>query len=58
MKKDFKKDMTPMSHILNNVAVPPTTNQKENFSFLRNGATNVPTPNLAERKVIMENKRQ
>ena len=58
MKKDFKKDMTPMSHILNNVALPPTTNQKENFSFLRNGATNVPTPNLAERKVIMENKRQ
>ena len=58
MKTDFKKDMTPMSHILNNVALPPTTNQKENFSFLRNGATNIPTPNLAERKVIMENQRQ
>jgi hypothetical protein len=25
---------------------------------LRNGATDVPTPNWAERKVIMENKRQ
>jgi len=58
MKVDVKKDMTPMSHILNNVALPPTTNQKENFSFLRNGATEIPTPNLAERKVIMENRGQ
>ena len=58
MKTDFKKDMTPMSHILNNVALPPSTNQKEHFSFLRNGATNIPTPNLAEQKVIVEKQRQ
>ena len=58
MKTDFKKDMTPMSHILNNVALPPSTNQKENFSFLRNGVTNIPTPNLAEQKVIVEKQRQ
>ena len=58
MKTDFRKDMTPMSHILNNVAMPPTNSQKEHFSILRNGATNIPTPNLAEKKVIMENQRQ
>lgn len=58
MKTDIKKDMTPMSHILNNVAMPPSNTKKENFNFLRNGATNVPTPNLVERKVIMENKGQ
>lgn len=58
MKTDVKKDTTPMSHILNNVAMPPSTGKKEHFSFLRNGATNVPTPNMAEQKVIMENKRR
>lgn len=58
MKTDIKKDMTPMSHILSNVAMPPSNAKKENFNFLRNGATNVPTPNLVERKVITENKRQ
>lgn len=58
MKSDVKKDMTPMSHLLNNVTPPPATAKKETFNFLRNGATDVPTPNWAERKVIMENKRQ
>lgn len=57
MKTDVKKDMTPMSHILNNVAVPQGSTQKERFNFLRNGATNIPTPNIAEQKKIMENKR-
>ena len=57
MKKDFKKDMTPMSHILKNAARPQSTVQKDKFNFLRNGATEVPTPNLVERKKIMENNR-
>ncbi len=57
MKTDVKKDMTPMSRILNNAAVPQSSSQSEKFNFLRNGAKDVPTPNLAERKVITENKR-
>lgn len=57
MKTDVKKDMTPMAHILNNVARPPQTAAKENYNFIRNGAKDVPTPSLAERKRIMENKR-
>ncbi len=57
MKTDMKKDMTPMAHILNNVAHPQENAQKDRFNFIRNGATNVPTPSLAERKKIMENKR-
>ena len=57
MKTDVKKDMTPMSHILKNAARPQGTAQKDKFNFLRNGATEVPTPNLVERKKIMENNR-
>ncbi|MCD7878907.1 MAG: flagellar biosynthetic protein FliQ [Candidatus Gastranaerophilales bacterium] len=57
IKFDTKKDMTPMSHILNNAARPQGSTQKEKFNFLRNGATDIPTPNLAEQKVINENKR-
>ena len=57
MKTDVKKDMTPMTHILNNAARPSGTAQKENYNFIRNGARDIPTPNLAERKTIMENKR-
>ena len=30
---------------------------QDKFNFLRNGATEVPTPNLVERKKIMENRR-
>lgn len=56
MKTDMKKDMTPMSHLLNHAAVPQTQ-KKENFNFIRNGAKDIPTPNLAERKKIMENNR-
>ena len=56
IKKDVKKDMTPMSHILNNTARPQGTAQKDKFSILRNGATNIPTPNLAEQKKINENR--
>lgn len=57
MKTDVKKDMTPMDRILNNAATPLQSSQKDKFNFLRNGAKDVPTPNLAERKVIMENNR-
>lgn len=57
MKTDTKKDMVPMQHILNNAARPQGTAQKDRFNFLRNGAKEVPTPNIAERKKIMENKR-
>lgn len=57
MKTDVKKDMTPMSHILNNTTKPQGTSQKEMFSFNRRGGLEIPTPNLAERKVIMEKNR-
>ena len=57
MKTDIKRDMTPMSHILKNTAHPSGTAQKENFSIIRNGAVNIPTPNLAEQKKINENRR-
>ena len=43
--------------IMQNAAKPMTNNKKETFNFLRNGATNVPTPNLAEQKKIFENGR-
>ena len=57
MKTDFKKDMVPMEHILNNTTRPQPTVQKDKFNFLRNGAREIPTPNLVERKAITENKR-
>ncbi len=55
MKTDMKKDMTPMDRILNSSATPLQSQQKDRFNFLRNGAKEVPTPNLVERKTIMEN---
>lgn len=58
MKKDMHKDMTPMSEILNNAAHPNGTAQKERFSINRNRTVEIPTPTLAERKTIMENKRR
>ena len=57
MKTDVKNDMTPMSELLKNAATPRNNTQRDKFSFLRNGATDIPTPDLAERKRIMENKR-
>lgn len=57
MKSDSKKDMVPMEHILNNAAKPNPTTKGDRFNFLRNGAKEVPTLSLAERKKIMENKR-
>ncbi len=57
MKTDVKKDMTPMKRILENAAAPMASSQKDKFNFLRNGAKEIPTPNLAEQKVIMENNR-
>lgn len=57
MKTDIRKDMVPMDHILNNAAKPQSTMQKDRFNFLRNGAKEVPTPNLAERKRITETQR-
>ena len=57
MKTDVKKDMTPMADILNNAVKPQGMAEKDRFNFLRNGATDVPTPNLVEKKKIMENNR-
>ena len=57
MKDDYQKDMTPMAHILNSTSRPQGTAKKEKFNFLRNGATTIPTPNLAEQKKIEENRR-
>lgn len=57
MKNDVKKDMTPMSHILRNAVTPSDSNQSNKQNFLRNGARDIPTPNLVEGKKIMENKR-
>jgi len=57
MKTDVKKDMTPMSHILKNATRPQGTARKDSFSLIRNGAQEVPAPNIAERKRIMENRR-
>ncbi len=57
MKTDVKKDMIPMNRILNNATKPQGINESDKFNFLRNGAKEIPTPNLAERKRIMENKR-
>ena len=57
MKTDTKKDMIPMEHILKNTVKPQGITQKDRFNFIRNGATNIPTPNLVEEKKIMENKR-
>ena len=57
MKTDVKKDMTPMRDLLNNAAKPQGIAERDRFNFLRNGATDVPTPNLVERKKITENGR-
>ena len=57
MKTDSKSDMTPMSHILNGVARPPETAKSNKYNFLRNGATDVPTPNFVEKKYIKENRK-
>ncbi len=57
MKSDMKKDMTPLNQILNNAKTPLSSTQKDKFNFLRNGAKEIPEPNLAERKVITENNR-
>ena len=57
MKSDVKSDMTPMSHILNGVARPPETAKSNKYNFLRNGATDIPTPNFVEKKYIRENKK-
>ena len=57
MKTDVKKDMTPMSELLKNQKTPGENLQTDKFNFLRNGAKDIPEPNLAERKRIMENGR-
>lgn len=54
MKTDVKKDMTPMSHILNNTTRPQGTAEKQMFNFNRGKALEVPTPSIVERKVILE----
>ncbi len=57
MKTDVKQDMTPMEHILNNAAKPMKQSQKDRFEFLRNGATEIPTPDFVEQKTIGGNNR-
>ncbi|MGM9994251.1 MAG: flagellar biosynthetic protein FliQ [Candidatus Avigastranaerophilus sp.] len=57
MKTDYKKDMVPMSTILNSPSRTMGNDKKDRFSVLRNGAVEVPAPNLVERKTIMENRR-
>lgn len=57
MKTDVKSDMTPMSELLKNAAAPSGNVKTDKFNFLRNGAKDVPTPDLTEYKKIMENKR-
>ena len=58
MKTDFRKDMTPMNEILNNAAHPNGSTQRSRFSHTRNRSLEVPVPNIAERKTIMENNRR
>ena len=57
MKTDVKKDMTPMSEILKNAATPTSNPVRNKSNFLRNGASEIPSPDLTERKKIMENNR-
>ncbi len=57
MKTDIKNDMTPMSELLKNEAKLPETSGKDKFNFLKNGSKEIPTPDLTERKRIMELKR-
>ena len=57
MKTDVKTDMTPMSELLKNAATPREGVKTDKFKFLRNRATDIPTPDLTERKKIMENGR-
>lgn len=58
MKTDTKKDMTPMTHLLNSTTPPQgSLGEKTKMNFFKNKALEVPTPNLAERKTILENNR-
>ena len=57
MKTDVQKDMTPMTELLKNQKTPGDGLKTDKFNFLRNGATDIPTPDLTERKRIMENGR-
>ena len=57
MKTDFRKDMTPMSKLMQNSKNPINGTSKERFNYQRNKASNMPSPDLAERKKIMENRR-
>ncbi len=57
MKTDIKNDMTPMSHILNSSKSPDSIERRNRYNYLKNGAKEIPTPNLAEQKRIFENKR-
>lgn len=57
IKTDIKKDMTPMSDILNITKPVGISGQSQRIEHVRNRGLEVPTPNLAERKKIIENKR-
>jgi len=58
MKVDMKKDMTPMARILSNPTNIKDAPSRNHYNYLRNGAKEIPTPNIAEQKRIMENNRQ
>lgn len=57
MKTDYKKDMVPMSSILNNATRPQDNKNNERFNFTRSSIKDVPRANLLERKTIIENNR-
>lgn len=57
MKTDMKTDMTPMDHILKNAVTPNGVSNKSRNNYLKNSGNEVPSPNLAEQKTILENKR-
>ncbi len=57
MKSDIKNDMTPMKHILNSSKAPDGIERKNRYNYLKNNAREIPYPNIAEQKKIMENKR-
>jgi len=57
MKKDIRKDTTSIAEILNKTTTPQSMTEQERYNYIRNRGNEIPTPNLAERKKIMENKR-
>lgn len=58
MKSDVKKDTTSLKDLMNKITPPNSVKNKDDFSFEKaRKSYDIPTPNLAEKKVIEENKR-